>query len=172
MRAMISTNTAESRIKSLGIEIPEVPRPLGAYVEAVQSGNMLFLTGAMPTVSGKPKFAGKLGANLTARDGFEAAKLAATNAVAMARHHLGTLDRVTRALKTEVYTVATDELASELPGIADGASELLRDVFGAENLSVRKVIGVANLPLHVPIMVEIVLEVSDQAAVIAENGKE
>jgi enamine deaminase RidA (YjgF/YER057c/UK114 family) len=154
-------NTAEARIRSLGIEIPEVPRPLGAYVEAVQSGNLLFLTGAMPIVSGKPKFAGKLGTSLTAHDGFEAAKLAATNALAMARDHLGTLDRVTRVLKTEIYAVATDEIVSELPRIADGASELLRDIFGADKLSVRKVIGVANLPLNVPIMVEIVLEVSD-----------
>lgn len=145
----------------MGIDIPEVPKPLGLYVEAVQTGSLLFLTGAMPTVLGKPKFAGRLGANLTARDGSEAAKLAATNALAMARHHLGTLDRVTRVLKTEIYTVATDELVSQLPRIADGASELLRDVFGADKLSVRKVIGVANLPLHVPIMVEIVLEVSD-----------
>jgi len=156
-----SNSTAEARIISLGIEIPEVPKPLGLYVEAVQSGNLLFLTGAMPTVLGKPKFAGKLGANLTARDGFEAAKLAATNALAMARHHLGTLDRVTRVLKTEIYIVTTDELVSELPRIADGASELLRDIFGADKLSVRKVVGVANLPLHVPIMVEIVMEVSD-----------
>lgn len=145
----------------MGIEIPEVPKPLGLYLEAVQSGNLLFLTGAMPTVLGRPKFAGKLGANLTAHDGFEAAKLAATNALAMARHHLGTLDRVTRVLKTEIYAVATDELVSELPLIADGASELFRDIFGGDKLSVRKVVGVANLPLHVPIMVEIILEVSD-----------
>jgi enamine deaminase RidA (YjgF/YER057c/UK114 family) len=161
---MISTNTTEVRIKSLGIEMPEVPRPLGLYVEAVQSGNLLFLTGAMPTVSGKPKFAGKLGANLSARDGFEAAEVATINALAVARHHLGTLDRVTRVLKTEIYAVATDELVSQLPRIADGASELLRDVFGADKLSVRKVVGVANLPLHVPVMVEIVLEVFDKAA--------
>ena len=161
MKPVNSNSTAEARIISLGIEIPEVPKPLGLYVEAVQSGNLLFLTGAMPTVLGKPKFAGKLGANLTARDGFEAAKLAATNALAMARHHLGTLDRVTRVLKTEIYTVAPDEFVFELPRIADGASELLRDVFGMDKLSVRKVVGVANLPLHVPIMVEIVMEVSD-----------
>ena len=166
---MTSMNTAEARIKSLGLEIPEAPRPLVLYVEAVQSGNLLFLTGAMPTVSGKPKFAGKLGVKLTAQDGFEAAKLAATNALGMARQHLGTLDRVTRVLKTEIYAVATDELVSELPHIADGASELLRDVFGADKLSVRKVVGVSNLPLPVPVMVEIVLEVSDQAAVAGEN---
>jgi enamine deaminase RidA (YjgF/YER057c/UK114 family) len=158
---MISNNTAETRIKSLGIEIPELPRPLGVYVEAVQSRNLLFLTGAMPTVSGKAKFAGKLGVNLTAHDGFEAAKLAGANALAMARHELGTLDRVTRVLKTEIYTVATDELVPELPRVADGASELLRDVFGADKLSVRKVVGVANLPLQVPVMVEITLEISD-----------
>jgi enamine deaminase RidA (YjgF/YER057c/UK114 family) len=161
VRPVITTNTAETQIRSLGIEIPEVPKPLGLYLEAVQSGNLLFLTGAMPTLSGKPKFAGKLGVNLTSRDGFEAAKLAATNALAMARHHLGTLNRVTRVLKTEIYAVAADELVSELPHIADGASELLRDIFGVDKLSVRKVIGVANLPLHVPVMVEIVLEVSD-----------
>jgi enamine deaminase RidA (YjgF/YER057c/UK114 family) len=157
---MKATNTAEERIKSLGIEVPAAPKPLGLYVEAVESGNLLFLTGAMPTVSGKPKFVGRIGGDLTAQDGFEAARLATINALAIARDHLGTLDRVTRVLKTEVYVVTTDDFALELPRVADGASELLRDVFTADKLSTRKVVGVSNIPLRVPVMVELLLEIT------------
>jgi enamine deaminase RidA (YjgF/YER057c/UK114 family) len=155
-----SPDTAEERIKSLGIAIPEAPRPLGLYVEAVQSGNLLFLTGAMPVVAGKAKFLGRLGNDLTVQDGSEGARVAAINALAMARKHLGTLDRVTRVVKTEVYAVITDDLVSELPRVADGASQLLHEVFGAKGLSARKVIGVSSLPLGVPVMVEFVFEVA------------
>jgi enamine deaminase RidA (YjgF/YER057c/UK114 family) len=153
--------TAEERIKRLGVEIPPAPKPLGAYVETVQSGNLLFITGTLPVLSGKPKYVGTIGKNLTFADGFDSARIAALNAIAAAREHLGTLDRVTRVLKTEVYVVATDRHTSELPRIADGASELLRDVFGEEMRSVRKVLGVASIPLGVPVMVEILLEVGD-----------
>jgi enamine deaminase RidA (YjgF/YER057c/UK114 family) len=154
-----STQTTEERIKGLGIEIPGAPKPLGLYVEAVQSGNLLFLTGAMPIIGGGPRFTGKIGTDLTAQEGFEATRLAVINALAIAREHLGTLDRVTRILKTEVYVVIDNDLTSELPRIANGASELLCDVFGAEKLSTRKVIGVASIPLGVPVMVELLFEV-------------
>jgi enamine deaminase RidA (YjgF/YER057c/UK114 family) len=158
------TNTAEEQIRTLGIEIPNAPKPLGLYVEAVQSRNLLFLTGAMPTLTGKPKFVGRLGAHLTAQDGFEAARLAGINALAITREYLGTLDRVTRILKTEVYMVTTDDFVPELPYVADGVSELLRDVFGADKLSTRKVVGIANIPLRVPVMVELLLEIADKIA--------
>lgn len=152
--------TAEERIKRLGIEIPPAPKPLGTYVETVQSGNLLFITGTIPTLSGRPKYVGTLGKDLTFADGFDSARMAALNAIAAAREHLGTLDRVTRVLKTEVYMATTDDFISQQPRIADGASELLRDVFGDEMRSVRKVVGVTSIPLGVPVMVEILLEVT------------
>jgi enamine deaminase RidA (YjgF/YER057c/UK114 family) len=113
----------------------------------------------MPIIGGGPRFTGKIGTDLTAQEGFEATRLAVINALAIAREHLGTLDRVTRILKTEVYVVIDNDLTSELPRIANGASELLCDVFGAEKLSTRKVIGVASIPLGVPVMVELLFEV-------------
>ncbi|MFT4113949.1 RidA family protein [Silvibacterium sp.] len=150
---------AEKRIAELGIHLPPAPQPLGAYVEAVESGRLLFLTGMMPVLAGKPQYVGVLGKGLSVDDGRDSARIAVLNALAVARQHLGSLDRITRVLKTEVYLVATEDFVAQLPKIADGASELLRDVFGARGLSVRKVIGATVLPLNVPVLVELLYEI-------------
>jgi enamine deaminase RidA (YjgF/YER057c/UK114 family) len=152
------SSSAEERIAALGIEMPPAPEPLGAYVETVLSGNLLFITGTLPTIHGKPQYTGILGSDVDFADGIKAARLAGLNALAAARHHLGSLDRVNRVLKTEVYLVTTEELVASQPKIADGVSELLLEIFGDKGLSVRKIIGVSSIPLHVPLMVELLLE--------------
>ncbi len=139
--------------------MPPAPEPLGAYAETVQSGNLLFITGTMPVAGGKPKYVGVLGKDVDFADGVKAARLAALNALAAARQHLGSLDRVSRVLKTEVYLVTTEDLVLSQPKIADGASELLIEIYGSKGLSARKVMGVSSLPLYVPLMVELLLEV-------------
>jgi enamine deaminase RidA (YjgF/YER057c/UK114 family) len=151
--------SAEQRIAALGISLPPAPQPLGAYAETVQSGNLLFLTGTLPVLQGKPQYVGTLGRDLSLEDGAQAARLSTINALAAARQHLGTLDRVTRILKTEVYLVTTEDLIPHLPRIADGASNLLLSIFGDHGLSARKVMGVASIPLHAPVMVELLLEI-------------
>jgi enamine deaminase RidA (YjgF/YER057c/UK114 family) len=150
---------AEQRLKELGIELPAPPEPFGTYTEAVQTGNLLFLTGMMPTEGRSAKFIGRVGAELDVQTGFKAARLAALNALAVAREYLGSLDKVTRIVRLGV-SVATRGDVREQAKIADGASELLQDVFGKDKNPCRLVYGVASLPLGVPVELELIFEVS------------
>src|SRR2546425_1454184 len=121
--------SAEQRLKELGIKLPEPPEPLGPYVEAVQTGNLLFLSGMLPTEGHGAKFIGRVGAELDVEAGRKAAHLAALNVLAVARQHLGSLDKVTRIVRLGV-SVATPGEVPHTPQVADAASELLQDVFG------------------------------------------
>ncbi|MHB8216594.1 MAG: RidA family protein [Candidatus Sulfotelmatobacter sp.] len=150
--------TAEQRLKELGIKLPTPPEPFGIYAEAVQTGNLLFLTGMLPTVGREAKFIGRIGAELDVEGGRAAARLAALNGVAVAQQHLGSLNQVTRIVRLGV-SVATSGDVREQPKIADGASELLQDVFGKDKNPSRLVYGVASLPLGVPVELEIIFEV-------------
>jgi enamine deaminase RidA (YjgF/YER057c/UK114 family) len=151
--------TAEQRLRQLGIKLPAPPKPFGIYAEAVQTGNLLFLTGMLPTVGREAKFIGRIGAELDVQTGRKAAYLAALNALAVARQHLGSLDEVTRIVRLGVL-VATSGDVREQPKIADSASELLQDVFGEDKNPGRLVYGVASLPLGVPVELELIFEVS------------
>jgi enamine deaminase RidA (YjgF/YER057c/UK114 family) len=150
--------SAEQRIREFGIELPAPPEPFGIYVEAVQTGNLFFLTGMLPTEGSRPKFIGRVGAELDLEDGHKAARLAAFNALAATRRHLGSLDKVTRIVRLGV-AVATSGDIRELPRVADGASELLQDVFGEGKNPSRLVYGVASLPLGTPVELELIFEV-------------
>jgi enamine deaminase RidA (YjgF/YER057c/UK114 family) len=151
--------TAEQRLGQLGIKLPAPPEPFGIYAEAVRTGNLLFLTGMLPTVGREAKFIGHIGAELDVRTGRKAAYLAALNALAVARQHLESLDKVTRIVRLGV-AVATSGDVREQPKVADGASELLQDVFGKDKSPSRLVYGVASLPLGVPVELELIFEVS------------
>ena len=151
--------SAEQRLRQLGIKLPAPPEPFGIYAEAVQTGNLLFLTGMLPTVGREAKFIGRIGAELDAETGRQAAYIAAINALAVARQHLGSLDRVTRIVRLGV-SVATSGDVRDQPKVADGASELLQDVFGKDKNPSRLVYGVASLPLGVPVELELIFEVS------------
>jgi len=151
--------TAEQRLKELGIKLPAAPQPFGTYVEAVQTGNLLFLTGMLPTAGREAKFVGRVGAELDVKAGREAAHLATLNALAVARQHLGTLDKVTRIVRLGV-SVATSGDVREQPKVADAASELLQDIFGKNKNPCRLVYGVASLPLGTPVELEIIFEVA------------
>jgi enamine deaminase RidA (YjgF/YER057c/UK114 family) len=150
--------SAEQRLGELGIALPAPPEPFGVYAEAVRTGNLLFLTGMMPTEGRAPKFVGRVGAELDAEAGRKAARLAALNGLAVAREYLGSLDKVRRVVRLGV-SVATSGDVRDQPKVADGASELLQDVFGKEKNPSRLVYGVASLPLGVPVELEIIFEV-------------
>jgi len=150
--------SAERRLAELGIELTPAPNPLGPYVESLQTGSMLHLSGILPVIGHEPKFVGRLGREYNAEQGREAARLAALNVLSAARKHLGTLDKVSRVVKLTAY-LATEENFPALPKVADAASELLRDVFGEDKLPVRMVLGVANLPLGVPVVLEVLFEI-------------
>jgi enamine deaminase RidA (YjgF/YER057c/UK114 family) len=152
--------SAEQRLNELGLTLPNPPEPFGTYMEAVQTGNLLFLTGMLPTEGRQAKFIGRVGAELDVRAGSEAARLAALNAMAVAREHLGSLDRVSRLVRLDVF-VATSGDVREQPQVADGASQLFQDVFGKDKNPCRAVCGVASLPLGAPVAVEIIFEIAD-----------
>ena len=151
--------SAEQRLLELGITLPAPPEPFGAYVEAVRTGNLLFLSGMLPTEGRQAAFIGRIGAELDGAAGRKAARLAALNVLAVARRHLGSLDKVTRVVRLGVSIVTSGDVRDH-PRIADGASELLQDVFGPDKNPSRMVYGVASLPLGVPVELEVILEVS------------
>lgn len=159
MRRETVSTTAERRLRDLGIELPDPPTPLGAYVEAVQTGHQLFLSGALPLESGIPKFKGRIGGELTVEDGRRATHLAALNALALARNYLGSLDSVSRVVRLAVSLITTPEFQQH-PKVADAASELLGRVFGPEKTSTRMIYGTTSLPLGVCVVVELVLDVT------------
>src|SRR3989440_9392763 len=137
--------SAEQRLKELGIKLPAPPEPFGTYVEAVQTGHLLFLSGMLPTEGHAAKVTGRVGAELDVEAGRKAARVAALNALAVVRQHLGSLDRVTRIVRLGVM-VATAGDVKDQPKVADGASELLQQIFGKEKNPSRLVYGVASLP--------------------------
>jgi enamine deaminase RidA (YjgF/YER057c/UK114 family) len=162
---MASNNTvvvssAEHRLQELGIQLPTAPAPLGTYVETVQTGNLLFFSGMLPIVDHEPKFVGRLGKELDAEAGRQAAYAAALNLLAAAKEHLGSLDKVTRVVRLGVF-IATHGDFSDLPRVADAVSDLFRDLFGSEKLPVRLVIGVASLPLSLPIELDVIFEIAE-----------
>ena len=150
---------AERRLRNLGISLPNAPHPLGAYVEAVQTGNLLFLSGMLPVKEGKLQHVGRLGKELDETAGRDALRTATLNALAAARAQLSSLDRVTRVVSVKVYLATHGDYYNQ-PIVADAASGLLRDVFGEDKMSVRSVIGVASLPLGAPVMLEVIFEVN------------
>ena len=149
---------AEDRLARLGIHLPDAPAPFGAYVPAVQTGNLLFLSGMLATSGHTARVVGVLGKNLDIKAGREAAYTAALNALALTKKQLGSLNRVSRVVRLGVYVVATPEF-TEHPKVADAASELFRDIFGEEAVSTRLVFGVASLPVGSPVELELILEV-------------
>jgi enamine deaminase RidA (YjgF/YER057c/UK114 family) len=151
--------TAEHRLKDLDITLPSPPTPFGAYAEAVQTGTLLFLSGMLPTNGRIPAFVGRVGAELDVETAGRAARLAALNALAVAREHLGSLDKVTRIVRLGV-SIATSGDVRDQPKVADEASKLLQDVFGEHKNPCRLVFGVASLPLGVPVEVEVIFEIS------------
>ena len=151
--------TAEQRLKDLGIDLPTPPQPFGTYLEAVQTGNLLFLSGMLPTEGRSAKFTGRVGAELDVETGRKAAYLAGLNALAVAREYLGSLDKVTRVIRLGVL-VATAGDVRDQPKVADAASDLLQDVFGKDKNPCRMVYGVASLPLGTPVELELIFEVA------------
>src|SRR5262249_16726277 len=151
---------ADRRLQDLGIQLPAAPIPFGTYVETVQTGNLLFFSGMLPVVDHKPKYLGRLGKELNIEAGRDAAYTAPFNVLTAVQQHLGSLDRLTRVVRLGVF-IATSGDFFDQPRVADAVSDLFRDVFGIEKTSVRVVIGVASLPLGVPIALDVIFEVAE-----------
>lgn len=148
----------ERKLTDLGIALPAPPKPVATYVPAVLAGDLLFLSGVIPFRDGKLVFAGKLGRELTVEQGYEAARLAALNALAIVRHELGTLDRVRRIVRMTGH-VASAEGFVQHPAVINGASDLLVKIFDAAGQHARVALGAAELPFDAPVELELIVQV-------------
>jgi len=152
------TGGPSSRLGELGIVLPAPPMPLGAYVEASDAGNLLFLSGILPVAHGKLAIAGRLGENLSVKEGREAARIASLNALSAAREHLGDLTRLKKLVKLTVL-IATTEQFGDHAAVADGASDLFVQIFGRDAGHVRLAYGVQSLPIGAPVVVDTLFEI-------------
>lgn len=153
-----ASGNISSRLSELGIALPAPPTPLGAYVESSDTGNLLFMSGTLPIVNRKLAIAGRLGENLSVKEGHEAARIASLNALALAKEHLGDIDRLKKLVKLNVL-MATTEQFTEHAFVADGASDLFVQIFGPAAGHVRLVYGVYSLPIGAPLIVDTIFEI-------------
>ena len=148
----------ELRLKELGIELPVAPQPVANYVPVVRVGDLLFLSGVLPSKDGQLVMTGKLGAGLSIEQGAVAAKLAVLNALAIMKAEVGSLDRVQRIVKM-VGHIASASGFTDQPQVLNGASDLLVAVFGEAGRHARVAVGAAELPRQSPIEIELIVHV-------------
>ncbi|MEU4513525.1 RidA family protein [Nonomuraea wenchangensis] len=151
--------TPEEKLTELGLTLPEVVKPVAAYVPAVRTGNLVYTSGQVPIVDGKPAGTGKLGAEVSLEQGYEMARICALNALAALKAEVGDLMKIVRIVKVVVF-VASDPSFTDQPKVGNGASELLGEVLGEAGKHARSAVGVAALPLNVPVEVELIAEVA------------
>jgi enamine deaminase RidA (YjgF/YER057c/UK114 family) len=149
----------EQELEKMGFTLP-TPKPVAAYVPAVRSGNLVFTAGQGPTVDGKPMFTGKLGRELTEEQGYKAAQICVVNCLACVKSVIGDLDKVEQVVKLLGFVASVDGFTRQ-PWVMNGASELLIKLFGDRGKHARSAIGTNQLPLDIPVEVEIVVRVRD-----------
>jgi enamine deaminase RidA (YjgF/YER057c/UK114 family) len=152
----------ETRLNELGLELPDVPAPAGTYVPATGAGGLIFTAGQLPFEGGELQLKGKVGDAVSVDEAREAARLCALNALAAAAAHAGGLGGISGIVKVTGF-VASAPGFNDQPGVLNGASELLGEVFGDAGLHARSAVGVAELPLDAPVEVELVVRPSDDA---------
>ncbi|MBM3897379.1 MAG: RidA family protein [Thaumarchaeota archaeon] len=148
----------EERLKSKGIELPEPPKPAGAYVPAVKVQNFVFVAGQLPFVKGVLKYKGKLGRETNLEEGYQAARICALNALSVLKSELGTLDRVSRIVRVAGFVNSAEDFTDQ-PKVINGASDLLAEAFGDAGKHVRIAVGTNTLPLGAAVEVEILAEI-------------
>ncbi len=153
----MSAGSARARLEELGIELPEVAKPLASYVPAVRSGNLVYTSGQLPMQAGKLAATGKIGADVTPEEGKALARICALNALA-AVESLAGIDAVTQVVKVVGFVASAPGFNGQ-PGVVNGASDLLAEVFGDRGSHARSAVGVSELPLDAPVEVELVVEV-------------
>ncbi len=149
----------EERLAGLGLELPEVAKPVAAYVPALRSGQHVFTSGQLPMRSGELIVTGKVGGEVSPEEATECAQQCALNAMAAVKSVIGDLDLVTRVVKVTAFVASTSDFTGQ-PQVANGASELLGTVFGEAGQHARSAVGVPVLPLDAPVEVEVVVEVA------------
>ena len=148
----------ESKLEELGYSLPQPPVPVGAYLPAVQVGNLLFLSGTTCYENGKPLYTGRLGTELTVEQGYKAAQQTALNLLSVIKATLGDLDRVERVVKLNGYVNSAPDFDRQ-PQVINGASDLFEKLFGAQGRHARTSIGVSDLPAHIPVEIELIVQI-------------
>jgi enamine deaminase RidA (YjgF/YER057c/UK114 family) len=148
----------EGRLRSLGYELPPVPRPAGSYVPATRAGSLLFTAGQVPLKEGL-QYTGKVGQDISVEDAKEAARLCTLNALAAVKAEAGSLENVGRVVKVTGY-IASVAGFNDQPQVMNGASDLIGELFGEKGLHARTAVGVAELPMNAPVEVEIIVELA------------
>jgi enamine deaminase RidA (YjgF/YER057c/UK114 family) len=147
----------DDKLAELGLTIPDVAKPAGAYVPAIVSGNLVFTAGQLPSTGGQLPATGKVGGAVPAEDAKEYARVCVLNGLAAAKSVIGSLDRITRVIKVVGFVASVPEFTAQ-PGVINGASELLGELFGEAGAHARSAVGVAVLPLDAPVEIEFVFE--------------
>jgi enamine deaminase RidA (YjgF/YER057c/UK114 family) len=150
--------TPEEKLNSLGIELPEVPKPLGSYVPFLRTGDLLFISGMLPLKEGKIEKTGRTGETVTLEEAARAAKTAAINGLAVLKAAVGTLDRVKRCVKVSGFVASSDNFTDQ-PKVVNGASDFLFEIFGERGRHTRVAVGVNILPMNAPVEISFVFEV-------------
>ncbi len=148
----------ESRLQELGLVLPVPPKPVATYIPAVRTGNLLFLSGVLPSRDGQLVMTGKLGQALSIEQGIEAARIAVLNALAIVKMEAGSLDRVKRIVKM-VGHIASAPGFTDQPQVLNGASDLLVEIFGDAGRHARVAVGAAELPRQAPVEIELIIEI-------------
>lgn len=151
-------STPEERLTELGLSVPEVAKPVAAYIPAVRSGNHIFTSGQLPMRDGQLIATGKVGDEVSQEVAVECARQCALNAIAAVRAELGSLSEIKRIVKVVAFVASTTDFTGQ-PQVANGASELFGDVFGDVGRHARSAVGVPVLPLDAPVEVELIVEV-------------
>jgi enamine deaminase RidA (YjgF/YER057c/UK114 family) len=147
----------DERLAELGVEVPATSKPVAAYIPAVTSGNLVFTSGQLPMVDGALPLTGKVGAEVDADAAKQLARTCVLNGLAAARSAIGSLDRITRVIKVVGFVASAPSFTGQ-PGVINGASELLGEIFGDAGAHARSAVGVAVLPLDAPVEIEFVFE--------------
>jgi enamine deaminase RidA (YjgF/YER057c/UK114 family) len=153
-------STVESKLKALGLELPQAPKPVAAYIPARRVGDLIFVSGQVPFRDGKPAYTGKVGESITQQEGYEAARLCTLNALAVVKSLLGSLDHIEEVVQVRGFVNCTPEFGNQ-PEVINGASELLVELFGESGRHARAAVGTNSLPRNVPVEVEMILRVRE-----------
>jgi enamine deaminase RidA (YjgF/YER057c/UK114 family) len=150
--------SVEARLEELGITLPDAPDPIANYVSIQRSGNLLYLSGAGPMINGKPIYVGKVGAEVSAEEAYDAARIAGTNLLASLKRYLGSLDRVGQVVKLLGFVASATDFY-EQPKCINGCSDLLVEVFGERGKHARSAVAAPVLPMNLPIEIELIVEI-------------
>ena len=147
----------EEKINQLGFTLPMAPKPLASYIPAIQTGDLVFTAGQLSIKDGILAFKGKLGKELSEDEGKKAAQLCALNCLSVIKNEIGSLDKIDKIIKLTVFVASSDGFINH-PQVANGASDLIKEIFGENGKHVRSAVGVAELPLNAPVEIEMIVK--------------